>query len=421
MKKYGFPLFVVAFLAITGTSYAQFTLSGEVRPRAEYRDGFKTFSSDQTDAAFFVEQRTRLVAGYKKEKLTLKLSLQDVRFWGGTSQIYKADNALINFNEAWAQYDFGGGSSIKIGRQELDYDNARILGNLAWAQQSRSHDLVKYEFQGEDGFKLHVGAAFNQETVNAAAEPARLFETFYSGVNNYKTMQFAWAHKSYDSGKISFLFLNNGLQNADTTIDFSQTAGTFWNQRLGSLKLTFEGYYQFGKARNMDVDAYMLALALGIPIGKHNVTLGGDLLSGSEPGEEGINHFTPLYGTNHKFYGLMDYFFVGNAHGNIGLTDIYLKTNWKVSEKTNLLVHYHYFLTPVEVSDADGSSMSSGLAQEIDLVLNHNIAKDINLKIGFSALDGSETLGLFKSGDDSTLNYWGWTMITFKPKFLTGE
>ena len=418
MKRQYIPILVMVLIGITSTVNAQFTLGGEVRPRAEYRDGFKTFNSSQTDAAFFIEQRTRIIASYQYEKVKFKLSLQDVRFWGGTSQIYKSDNALLNFNEAWASYDFGGGSSIKLGRQELDYDNARILGNLAWAQQSRSHDLVKYEYAGEDGFKLHAGVAFNQETVNAPAEPARLFGTFYSGVNNYKTMQFAWAHKSYDAGKISFLFLSNGLQNADSTVQFSYTTGTYWNQSLGALKLTFEGYYQFGEARDTDVNAYMLALALGIPMGDHNLTVGGDYLSGTTPGDTENNAFAPLFGTNHKFYGLMDYFFVGNSHGNIGLTDIYLKTNWKLGAKSNLLLHLHQFLTPVDVPDENGGTRSAELGREVDLVFNHNMGQGVNLKIGFSALDGTETLGEFKSGDPSSLNFWGWTMITFKPTFI---
>ncbi len=416
---------LITIVAVLGASFqveAQLKITGEVRPRAEYRDGFKTFNSDQTDAAFFIEQRTRLITSYKKDKITLKLSLQDVRFWGGTSQIYKSDNALINFNEAWAGYELGSGSTIKLGRQELDYDNARILGNLAWAQQSRSHDLVKYEYEGITGFKLHVGAAFNQETVNAPAEPARLFNTFYSGVNNYKTMQFAWAHQSYETGKVSLLFLSNGLQAADSTTNFGFTTGTFWKQKMGGLNLTFEGYYQFGEdGAGTTINAYMLALALGTKLGSHNIEIGGDHLSGTEPGDTENNAFAPLFGTNHKFYGLMDYFFVGNPHGNIGLTDIYLKTNWKLGAKTNLLIHFHQFFSPVDIVDADQSTMSSSLAQEVDMVLNHNIAEGINLKIGISALDGSATLGQFKTGDDTTLNYWGWTMITFKPTLFTKE
>jgi len=114
----------------------------------------------------------------------------------------------------------------------------------------------------------------------------------------------------------------------------------------------------------------------------------------------------------------MDYFFVGNGHGNIGLTDIYLKTNWKLGDKSNLLIHLHQFLSPVDVPDETGGTRSAELAREIDLVFNHNMAQGVNLKVGFSALDGTETLGAFKSGDPSSLNYWGWTMITFKPTFI---
>ena len=413
-------LILMIFCLLGYQSFAQLKIAAEVRPRAEYRDGFKTFNSELTDAAFFIEQRTRLISSFQKDRISLKLSLQDVRFWGGTSQIYKSDNALINFNEAWAAYDLGSGSSIKLGRQELDYDNARILGNLAWAQQSRSHDLIKYEYKGETGFQLHAGAAFNQETVNAPAEPARLFDTFYSGVNNYKTMQFAWAHQSYERGKVSFLFLSNGLQAADSSTNFGFTTGTFLKQKLGAVNLTFEGYYQFGEdGAGTDINAYMVALALGTKLGRHSLEIGGDYLSGTEPGDTENNAFTPLFGTNHKFYGLMDYFFVGNPHGNIGLTDAYLKTNWKLGKNSNLLVHLHQFFSPVDITDTDGSSMSSSLAQEVDIVFNHNMPGGINLKVGISALDGSDTLGQFKSGDPSTLNYWGWTMITFKPTIFS--
>ena len=47
---------------------AQFTLSAEVRPRSEYRNGFKTPTSDDKDAAFFTEQRSRLYLDYAEEK-----------------------------------------------------------------------------------------------------------------------------------------------------------------------------------------------------------------------------------------------------------------------------------------------------------------------------------------------------------------
>ena len=30
--------------------------------------------------------------------------------------------------------------AFKVGRQEINYDDARIFGNVDWAMQARSHD-----------------------------------------------------------------------------------------------------------------------------------------------------------------------------------------------------------------------------------------------------------------------------------------
>lgn len=417
--------FRCGFLIMTGVVFllalplhSQVKITAEVRPRAEYRDGFKTLNTDGQDAAFFVEQRSRLGLNFQNESISLQLTLQDVRFWGGVSQIYKQDNNLFNVYEAWGKYKFSDKSAIKVGRQELDYDNARILGNLAWAQQGRSHDLIKYEY-ASNGFIWHIGAAFNQEFVNANPEPARLSGTFYSGVNNYKTMQFTWLHKKYEEGKISFLALSNGVQAADSSVNFSFTTGSYWNHQFSSIKVTGEAYYQFGKdPTGTDLNAYMIGLEIGTKVGANAVSIGVDHLSGTSASDTENKSFIPLFGTNHKFYGLMDYFYVGNNHQNVGLTDVFVKTNWKLSEKSNMLVHLHQFTSPVSIDDADGNSLTKSLGQEVDLVFNHKVAKDVNWKLGFSALSGNQTLETIKTGDDNGLNYWGWTMLTIKPSFF---
>jgi len=56
-------LVVIAFWS--QDAWAQFTLSAEVRPRAELRNGFKKPLESDMDAAFFVEQRTRLNTTFK--------------------------------------------------------------------------------------------------------------------------------------------------------------------------------------------------------------------------------------------------------------------------------------------------------------------------------------------------------------------
>jgi len=48
----------IAFLPIM--SFAQVSLTGEFRPRTELRDGYRILNTEQSEAAFFTSQRTRL-------------------------------------------------------------------------------------------------------------------------------------------------------------------------------------------------------------------------------------------------------------------------------------------------------------------------------------------------------------------------
>jgi hypothetical protein len=142
---------------------AQFTLSAEVRPRSEFRNGFKTLTDDSMEAAFFTEQRSRLYLDYLNEDYKFKLAFQDIRIWGESPQIFKEELGKTFISEAWGQYYVKSEFSVKAGRQIISYDNERLLGGLEWAQQGRRHDALLLMYEGlENKTKLHVGFAYNQ-------------------------------------------------------------------------------------------------------------------------------------------------------------------------------------------------------------------------------------------------------------------
>jgi hypothetical protein len=418
MKQlYFFFLHLCVFTMISFSAVAQFTLSAEIRPRAEFRNGFKTPIKKGDDPAFFIEQRTRLYANYQSEKFDVAISVQDVRIWGSTSQVYKEDPSLFNLYEAYGTYKITSAHHISFGRMALDYDNARILGNLDWAQQGRSHDLLKYSFIGSS-FKLDVGAAFNQDA--STPEFSKLTGSYYSGVNNYKTMQYAWAHKQFDKGKISFLALNNGVQYAPDTVYFSQTIGTYAVPQIGKSSLELEAYYQGGKdGSGRKLNAYMLSAAWSFLKDKPvSLTAGVDLLSGDDPDTEKNEAFSPLYGTHHKFYGFMDYFYVGNGHGNKGLTDLNLKAKFKSGGNSSLLAHVHQFFSNAKVpgGEAHPGDYSSNLGTELDIVFNTTLGKSVKLAGGYSQMFQSESMDIIKGKVDTKgMQNWAWAMLVFKP------
>jgi hypothetical protein len=420
MKKLGSILLTLLILFschhLVIAQNGDLTIGAQIRPRAEFRNGFKTLTNDGVDAAFFIEQRTRLFTDFNTDKYRLHISMQDVRIWGQVNQIYKTDNALQNVYEAYAEYRFTPEFSAKMGRMALNYDNARFFGNLGWAAQARSHDAFLLKLEKED-LKMHAGFAFNQN----GFEPTKIRGTFFDG-NNYKSMQYLWVNKNFGPLKISALIQNDGRQvKQDSTTAFRQTFALIPTYSINNLTIGAEAYLQTGKnASDVDVNASLLSLYLTYKTKAAPITLGMDLVSGSDA-DNRTNHedgsFAPLYGTNHKFYGLMDYFYVGNGHKNTGLKDFYLKTKFKTGEKSSIGIHLHHFLAGVDIADTfdSVSDLGNSLGTEIDLSYNLILMKEVKLSLGYSHIFATETMEFLKGGDKSSTNNWFYIQFDFTP------
>ncbi len=407
--------------------FAQFTITGELRPRTEFRNGFKKLRDKSADPAFFIEQRSRLYINYKKDKIELNIALQDVRMWGSLDQIYKTDPTLQNVYEAWAKYSFNDKFAFKLGRMAMDYNNARFMGNLDWAQQGRSHDAFMFLREDkENNSKLHLAFAYNQQI---PFEPGKLSGNEYLGVKNYKTMIFGWWDKRFEKGGMSVLFHNDGRQvQADSSMAYRQTYGLIGDYTLGKIKLDGELYYQGGNnSKNISINALMVMLHGTLKTKLTPITLGFEYVSGTSLADNTDKSFNPLYGTNHKFNGFMDYFYVGNPHGQggkiSGLLELHLKTKFKLGEKSNLLANLHYFASPVKIYktfDTSGETYGSTLGTELDLVYTLVLTKDVKLNLGYSHMFATETMEAVKGGGDkSALQNWAWAMIAFKPQLFT--
>jgi len=415
-------IFICILLFTARPGFSQLILSGELRPRAELRHGYKTLLYSNQKSAFFVSQRSRLNLNYLNEKFKIGFSLQDVRVWGSTAQLNSSDD-FFSVHQAWGEVLFSDRFSMKVGRQELIYDDHRIFGNVGWAQQGRSHDLALIKFNNHDVTQLHVGLAFNQEA-------EQLSTTNYS-LNNYKTLQFLWFRNDWEAIGFSFLVLNNGMQydegNSDYSMRYSQTFGTHVNANVKEYMVSGSAYLQTGK----DVmDSKILAYLIGIEISHafgNGLTpaIGYEIQSGTDQaiiGGSKNNSFTPFYGTNHKFNGHMDYFYVGNHLNNVGLKDLYVRLNHKKGKLLSMIT-LHQFSSAARVSDPVDITfeMKRYLGFEVDFSMGYSIADKVGLNWGYSHMFGSETMEALKGGDKKAISNWAWVMMTFKPTFLNPQ
>lgn len=424
-----------ALVFISGYSYSQFTLGAELRPRAEYRHGYKTLAAKDQEPAAFIDQRSRLNFKYETPKFRLFVQIQDVRTWGSTSQL-EYNTASTTLHQAWGEISIGERWALRAGRQEWVYDASRMLGNVAWAQQARSHDGVLLKFNGKDDLSLHLGGAFNQDGPGSVG-------TVYTTPNSYKSLVFLWANKKFsDQFSASLLFLNNGAQPFTTdsagTIDhvdrYSQTIGTHLEFKKKKLSITGWFYYQMGEdaiLEQVDLQASNASLEAAYKLSKKfTVALGAEFFSGQDQTDttaaysETQRAFIPLYGTNHKFNGYMDYFYVGNYSRNAGLLDPYFKLIYR-KEMTTIGATVHFFQSTADVLDKsvtnEITSMSSGLGTEIDLYFGTKLSKDVILNIGYSQLFATETMQAIKGGDHNATQNWAYVMLIFKPTMLKVE
>ena len=418
MKKLLILLVVLVGSLLPNTIMAQLKFTGEMRPRTEYRNGLKTLLNSDDDAALFTSQRTRLNLNYTDAKFKVGLSLQDVRTWGDVKQLNMSDKNQIMLHEAWGELIFNENFSLKVGRQELVYDDSRILGNVGWAQQARSHDLALLKFKTDEKGKFHLGLAVNNDSEG-------LKRMLYT--TNYKNMQFAWYNRKSETFDFSLLFMNVGQQRdndpgaaVDLDTRYSQTFGTHMNYRSGKVALTGSVYGQSGKdAGDNDLSAYMFDLGMKFPVAENwKGNVGIQMLSGTDDDEmEDNKSFTPLFGTNHKFNGHMDYFYVGNHVGDVGLQDIYGGLNYK-KDKFSFGAAIHLFSTAADLYDG-AEKQDAYLGTEIDLSFGYKYSKSVTFKMGYSQMFASDSMEVLKNVNDAESSAcWGWMMLVFKPNFL---
>jgi hypothetical protein len=126
--------------------------------------------------------------------------------------------------------------------------------------------------------------------------------------------------------------------------------------------------------------------------------------------------FNPVYGSHHKFYGAMDFFYVGTFVNGFtpGLQNAYIGAACKPISNLSLSATYHYLATSINLE-----GLNKTLGHELELEASCRLAKDVNLAAGFSYMTGTETMERLKraSGDGSLR--WAWLSLHITPRLFS--
>jgi hypothetical protein len=186
---------------------------------------------------------------------------------------------------------------------------------------------------------------------------------------------------------------------------------------FNSVSTILEAAYQFGSIGNTDVGAYLVSLQGNYQTDGFKFGIGADILSGTETGSDKLQSFSPSFGTNHKFYGYMDYFInIPNNTFNLGLNDFYFTTLYSPADcNWNFGLDLHHFMSnqPLNHTQVNSSDVTelSAFGQEIDLSVKYNFVKGTTITWGGSAFIPGDLMRLiFIPGND--VGFWSYVMIT---------
>ncbi len=415
-----------------------FTADLQLLSRGEIRNGGMTQNVDDPasdDKSAFVLDRERIVLGYRRNRMEAKATIQHVGTWGHEG------SASTSVYEAWGKVSARNGLFAQIGRLALKYDDERIVGSDDWVMASMTHDALRLGYESPRGGKLgshqvHAILAYNQN-MRAISSPG----SYYTGGSRpYKTMHTLWYH--FDAPRVplgvSLLAMNIGMQAGDKDGQFDNTPHTEWQlvyggyARFAPRHFTFEASYyrQTGHDEYMaKLKAWMASMkAEWTPCEQWTARAGYDFLSGDDyvavvnkgglgmPRHEVNKGFNPVYGSHHKFYGAMDFFYLSTYVNGFtpGLRNAYLGATYRPLKQLSLKATYHYLATGTRLED-----LNRTLGHEVELEAAYTLFKDMRVTAGYSFMSGTETMEHLKraSGDGSLR--WAWLSVLFTPRLLS--
>jgi len=393
-------------------------IDAEIRPRTEIRDGFKTLNVQGNDPGLFTSQRTRLGLTYASGLLHAQVTIQDARVFG--QRAVSSTDASIGLYEGWAEVLLTPGGTLKVGRQTLKYDDNRLFSSPAWSNTGTSHDLALFKYNLND-WQLHLGMAYNNSSEISS-------ELLYANTVKYRSMAFAWLSKDIFPGmNVSAILVNEGIQDTvgvgtaykQLKMNHAYTYGGNLKYQTLDSKLSVLGtaYFQSGtNSKGKEMEGRLAAIKVDYSWNKSVAfNLGADFFSGDgKPSDGKQTNFKKLYGSDHTFNGVMDYW---DAPLDQGLLDYYGGVTSKIGKRIGMDAAYHLFQTDYALSTG-----RKDLGSELDVILNYKLNTQTTVQVGWcSYFKTDNTLVAKKIAAGTKVNFpqWAYVMLTIKPTLFS--
>ena len=315
---------------------------------------------------------------------------------------------------------------VKVGRQEVNLGNQRLVGAVGWSMAGRSIDGILLGYvAGDYGLAGLFYGKLNQGDygLGAWANP--------KGVSDIDLYVATWQGKFKPWGiggtyEITDIFVQPTAHDFNINTLYGRVTPVI-GMDFGKLKFNVEGAFQSGDAPSGgDFGGYMFSVGAGATFTnvawKPSLSINYDFYSGddkdNEPGDD-IDAFWSVLPTAHKWLGHSDELWIGNVYsfngaglvnmagGKIypGVQDLYGTIAINPLPKLHLALTGHYFKTDEDYAVGTGSSDDIGW--ETDLEGKYKYSKNLCFLFGWDHFDPDSDFGnAYLDGGDDALDHF---------------
>jgi hypothetical protein len=390
-------------------------ISGQIRSRTEVdaRD-FK----NSTSPLFFTHLRTSInIEKTFLDKVKVFAQIRDSRIMGESlDSLANIKNLDLHQGYVLIKDPFEIPISAQFGRFEVNYATQRFIGSVDWHYIGRSFDGVKLNYSNKDFFSWSTDV-FAYSNAAQSVYIGNATPTAYKEINNKSEELYGiWNSMKFSplaEVNLFSYFQDNKRETTPKLADYRVlTSGLTYSGNYGLISSLLEGAYQNGMAQDKTIQAYLLSGQLFLNLADFKFGVGSDILSGNNPSSTTTkNAFTQAFGTNHLFYGFMDYFInLPKNTQNLGLNDYYFTSAWKKDTfplSANLNIHHF-------ASNQTAKTGENTFGQEADLTLKYKFNDKIDLVWGGSVFNPSNLIKHedFFGKDANDLSYWSYFSVT---------
>ncbi len=263
---------------------------------------------------------------------------------------------------------------IRVGRQEIILDDARLIGNIGWRMHGQSFTGVRVRNSSIPGLSLD----------------ASWINQVYNILNNQDPDldHLILLQAAYDVAEGTTATLFTYMLDTEADIRDNITYGLRLKGSLDRFSYDLLGALQDDHADGDNHDGAMLTARVDAKLSPVVLGIGYEYISGgSQPGEA----FDTLFSTAHKFNGWADQFLATNGGGlGNGLQDYYGKLVWNWRE-VSVKLFYHAFHT----TEDNGNGFDGWYGHEFDLDVSRPL---------LPGLRGAITCAFYRELDSNAAN-----------------